>query len=210
MLKNFNEEFDRLIEWDAAKYKNLNGCSTHFTIPGKGAWKTFDPFTHHHGYFTSLLHFLHPQSIWWQRKEGIKLQWQHHHLHLNVNSTETTILHVGMRYSSTEQGRYKETRNVVNLLQQLRPNLGLKTANLEHTNSFPPLLKGSYYVLMQAFKDICLKSPISFPAASWCVGEQEWGWSPGSPLMGCSCMGQVSSTEGAAWNAHVHWPTTKE
>lgn len=39
MLKKFNEEFDRLIEWDAAKYKNLNGCSTHFMIPGKGAWK---------------------------------------------------------------------------------------------------------------------------------------------------------------------------
>lgn len=43
MLKNFNEEFDRLIEWDAAKYKNLNGCSTHFTIPGKGAWKACWP-----------------------------------------------------------------------------------------------------------------------------------------------------------------------
>lgn len=40
MLKNCNEEFDRLIEWDAAKYKNL---STHFTIPGKGAWKIHWP-----------------------------------------------------------------------------------------------------------------------------------------------------------------------
>lgn len=39
MLKNFNEEFDRLIEWDAAKYKNLSRCCTRFTIPGKGAWK---------------------------------------------------------------------------------------------------------------------------------------------------------------------------
>lgn len=124
MLKNFNEEFDRLIEWAAAKYKNLNRCSTHFTIPGKGAQKRVDPFTHHPGYFSSLLRILHQQSIWLQKKiVDINLQLQCHHLHLSINSAEATILHVGVRGSIEEQDEHKENRNLVNSLEWLRLNV---------------------------------------------------------------------------------------
>lgn len=68
MLKNFNEEFDRLIEWDAAKYKNL---STHFMIPGKGAWKnalTYLCITL--GISLCCITFYIKQSNRWQRTRG--------------------------------------------------------------------------------------------------------------------------------------------
>lgn len=105
MLKNFNEEFDRLIEWDAAKYKNLNRCSTHFTIPGKGAWNTL---TRLHFSLGISLHcftfYINPSDG--KGKENINLQLQCCHLHL---STEATVLRAGVRSSSKEQDRCKET-----------------------------------------------------------------------------------------------------
>lgn len=75
-----------------------------------------------------------------KEKEDINLQLQCHHLHLSINSTETTILHVGVRGSIKEQDSYKEKRNLVNSLEQLRLNLGGKTTNLEKMKSFalPP------------------------------------------------------------------------
>lgn len=73
-----------------------------------------------------------------KEKEDINLQLQCHHLHLSVNSTEATIPHIGVRGSIKEQDRYKENRNLVNSLEQLRLNLGGKTTTLEKAECCPP------------------------------------------------------------------------
>jgi len=114
MLKNFNEEFDRLIEWDAAKYKILNRCSTYFTIPGKSAWKNV--LTRLYitlGISLCCFTFYINNPSDGKEKEDINSQLPCHHLHLSVNSTEATILRVGVRSSIKEQDRYKENRNLV-------------------------------------------------------------------------------------------------
>lgn len=90
--------------------------------------KCIDPFTHHPGYLTSLLH-INPSDG--KEKEDINLQLQCHHIHLSINSTEATILHLGVRGSTKEKD--KESRNAVNSLEQPRSNLGGKTINSEET-----------------------------------------------------------------------------
>lgn len=103
-----------------------------------------------------------------KEKEDINLQLQYHHLYLSVNSTEATILHIGVRGSIKKRDRYKENRNLVNSLEQLRSNLGGKTTDLEKADCSPsPPHQDSQHVLdrIQAFKEACLKLPISFTTA---------------------------------------------
>lgn len=126
MLKNFNEEFDRLIEWDAAKYKNLTRCSTHFMIPGKGAWKMCWPV-----YTPSwVFHFTasHSTSTNWKskEKENINLQLQCHHFHLSINSTKQQFCMLGWEVPLKNKIGIKRTKSYLTHLNKWDQILGRK------------------------------------------------------------------------------------
>lgn len=115
MLKNFNEEFGRQIERDAAKYKNLSKWCTNLMVPGKGDWKTHWPvYTLPSVFHFAALYSTSTVQLITKRKRTLiyscSIFW--------AQSTETTVLHIEVRGFVNEQERCKENGNFWYSLQQ--------------------------------------------------------------------------------------------